>query len=102
MIRMFKMMVSCIEKKIRRSEEGADERIKIVKKTSMEVMGTESMSSMFEKFSDFLVLLNEQDLNTRVRNLTITMFSCYEEDFKSAEDYANVLPHLSEHLTPAI
>ena len=49
------------------------------------VFDMDTLTTLFDKFSDLLVLLEEGDLNQRIKNIASVWFSCYEEDFRQMD-----------------
>jgi hypothetical protein len=55
----------------------------------------DTLTVLFEKFSDLLVLLDESDLNMRIKNIASVWFSCYEEDFRAMDKKINLQENIN-------
>lgn len=89
MVKMLKYVIIYSARKLKQSDKHLEEILEKIRQKSIKVLDTPELNAMFEEFSDLLVLLDEVDLTSRVKNLASTWFSCYEEDFKAMDIVIN-------------
>ena len=85
LVRMIKNVQLYSSKKLRSQNEGEKELLKQIQTYVTKVLDTEQLNKLFIEFSDLLHKLKENDLQGRIKNITATWLSCFEEDFRQAE-----------------
>jgi hypothetical protein len=78
-MKMLKNVVIYCKQKHGRTDE---KKMKEIQDRAMKVLDMNTLTGLFDQFSDLLIMLEESDLSQRIKNIASTWFSCYEEDFR--------------------
>ena len=62
------------------------QHLKSLKEEGLKIIDIKELKSLYECFSDYLSVLPENEVNDTVKMLSMSMFLCYQEDFKKIHE----------------
>mmetsp|Transcript_32403 Transcript_32403/g.31799 ORF Transcript_32403/g.31799 Transcript_32403/m.31799 type:complete len:173 (-) Transcript_32403:246-764(-) len=86
LVKIFKILLQQFSKS-HRSAASEEERNKTanLKKDGLTILDIPELKDLFMVFSDILAKINENDISDTIKLVGITMFICFQEDFKKIE-----------------
>jgi len=87
LIKVFKMLLHQFSKHSRNSglDEEEKSKGKFLKENGFKIIDIPELKGLFELFEKYLQMLKENEINDTVKMIGLSMFLCYQEDFKKID-----------------
>jgi hypothetical protein len=87
LLKVLKMLLHQFSKHSRGAAINEEEkgRAKKLKEEGLNIMDIKELKELFELYSAYLELLKENEINDMVKMIAMSMFLCYQEDFKKID-----------------